>query len=148
MPPDWPVGMGYWRTQWRYSSIINRSLLLFERLPVFVTVSILSWLDTYLMNSIKPLTALNSSGKWLRSLKWWDGCCLSSLPKRKWFLKMFLPPCAHIHMLWNPDVCLSFLFKDMNLYEAYYTFFTMKHCDTHIRMTHHVIFVLFYIIKT
>lgn len=116
LPPDWPVGMGYWRTEWRHSSIINGNLLLFERLPGFVTISILSWLDTYLMNSIKPLTALNSSGKWLRGLKWSDGCCLSSLPKRKWFFKMLLPPCVHIHMLWNPDVCLSFLFKDINLW--------------------------------
>lgn len=36
-------------------------VLLFELLPVFITISILSWLNTYLMNSsIKPLTALNS----------------------------------------------------------------------------------------
>lgn len=147
MPPDWPVGMGYWRTEWRYSSIINWNLLLFERLPVFVTVSILSWLDTYLMNSIKPLTALNSSGKWLRGLKWWDGCCLSSLPKRKWFLKMLLPPCAHIHMLWNLMSAYRFCSR-IWIYTRHTVSFSQRSIVISLRMTHHVIFVLFDIIKT
>ena len=147
MTPGLPVGMeGRMRVGLKYPHHkLNRFAVWI--LPVFVTISILSWLNTYLMNSsLKPLTALNSFqvANDSANLHWWEGGCLWSLPKKKkWFKKNALSSLCSCE-----NLCLPILFYSrIGTYERHTVHFSRQSVVIHVRITYDVIFVLFDIIK-